>query len=478
MSDAGLVAAARGRATNVRWVVLAALGLLSLIAYVERLNLSVAGAGIKADYGLDDRQLGWIFTAFTLSYAAFQIPGGIFGEVWGLRRTLALSCLLWAFITIASGLWPGVLPSTASVIAGLIVLRFLMGAAQAPFFPILAGTIANWFPIGRWAFPNALTTACLAVGSFLTSYGVAFLMDRYGWRATFYVTGPLAFAGALVWWVAARDKPREHPAVNAAEIELIEHGRAKRGHSSFPSTAQAPADSQGGNEECPHFAVARRRAWLDLLRNRETLLLALSYLSMNYVFYIFFSWFFISLTEERHFPGLHGGFYAGLPWFVAAFGASIGGALCDRLCRRIGPRWGCRAPAMTGLIIAAALLYFGAVASDPLVAIALLSLCFGFIEVTEGPFWAAQTYVARDHTPAATGVLNTGGNLGGVICSPVIPILVHELGWIPALASGSVVALFGAVLWLFIRVDRPLEADIAPAPRAAAATIRVSGTAP
>ena len=461
MSDAAFVAAARGRATNVRWVVLAALGLLSLIAYVERLNISVAGAGIKADYGLADRQLGWIFTAFTLSYAAFQIPGGIFGEVWGLRRTLALSCLLWAFITIASGLWPGVLPSTASVIAGLIVLRFLMGAAQAPFFPILAGTIANWFPIGRWAFPNALTTACLAVGSFLTSYGVAFLMDRYGWRATFYVTGPLAFAGALVWWVAARDKPREHPAVNAAEIELIEHGRTE---------ASPPVGA--------HDAVARKRAWLDLLRNRETLLLALSYLSMNYVFYIFFSWFFIYLTEERHFTVLNGGFYAGLPWFVAAFGASIGGALCDRLCRRIGPRWGCRAPAMTGLIIAAALLYFGAVASDPLVAIALLSLCFGFIEVTEGPFWAAQTYVARDHTPAATGVLNTGGNLGGVICSPVIPILVHEFGWIPALASGSVVALFGAALWLFIRVDRPLEADFAPAPRAAAATIRVSGTAP
>lgn len=462
MSDASVAGVSRARPTNVRWLVLAALGLLSLTAYVERLNMSVAGAGFKADYGLDDRQLGWIFGAFTLSYAAFQIPGGIFGEVWGLRRTLAVICVLWGLITFACGVWPSVMPSTVSVFAGLLVLRFLMGAAQAPFFPVLAGTIANWFPIGRWALPNALTTACLGVGSFLTSYGVAFLMERYGWRATFYITAPLAFAGALAWWLVARDRPREHPAVSAAEIELIESGREKRGQSPFPRATEEPPGPSVGKADSP-----RRRVWLELLRNRETLLLALSYLSMNYVFYIFFSWFFIYLTEERHFTVLNGGFYAGLPWFAAAVGTTIGGAVCDRLCKRLGPRWGCRAPAMAGLIIAATLLYFGAVAPDPLVAIALLSVCFGFIEFTEGPFWAAQTYVARTHTPAATGVLNTGGNLGGVICSPVIPILVHEFGWIPALASGSVVALFGAALWLFIRVDRPLQADFAPA-RAAA----------
>jgi ACS family glucarate transporter-like MFS transporter len=199
---------------------------------------------------------------------------------------------------------------------------------------------------------------------------------------------------------------------------------------------------------------------------------------MNYVFYIFFSWFFIYLTEERHFTVLSGGFYAGLPWFAAAFGSTIGGELCDRLCRRLGPRWGCRAPAMAGLTAAAGLLYFGAVAPDPLVAIALLSVCFGCIEVTEGPFWAAQTYVAREHTPAATGVLNTGGNLGGVICSPVIPILVHEFGWIPALASGSLVALFAAALWLFIRVDRPFEADFAPASAAVPGPVRATTIAP
>jgi ACS family glucarate transporter-like MFS transporter len=343
-------------------MVLAMLGLLSLIAYVERLNLSVAGVGIKADYGIDDRQLGWIFGAFTLSYALFQIPGGIFGELWGLRRTLTVTCLLWGLITVACGFLPGVLPTSASVFTGLLVLRFLMGAAQAPFFPVLAGTIANWFPVGRWAFPNALTTACLAIGSFLTSYGVAFLMDRYGWRETFYITGPLALAGALAWWLVARDRPREHPAVNAAEIALIERGRAKRGQSPFPPTTEETSGSRIGNGDSPHGRSPHRRVWLDLLRNRETLLLALSYLSMNYVFYIFFSWFFIYLTEERHFTVLNGGFYAGLPWFAAAFGSTIGGELCDRLCRRIGPRWGCRAPAMAGLIIAAALLYFGAVA--------------------------------------------------------------------------------------------------------------------
>jgi ACS family glucarate transporter-like MFS transporter len=427
-------ATAIARPTRVRWVILAVLFAVSLVAYVQRLNFQVASEGMKAEFGIDDIRLGWIFGAFALGYAAFQLPGGIFGERWGLRRSLTVIAALWGVVTILCGMIPAsAVGSTLAVVGGLVVLRFAMGVFQAPLFPIVAGSIANWFPVGRWALPNALSSAGLNLGAFFTPPLAAWLMIEYGWRVAFFATAPLAFLAAIAWWWLGRDHPQEHAGVNAAEIALVTAGRP------------APAPVTG-------------RAWLHVLRNRETLLLALAYLCMNYIFYIFFSWFFIYLVEERHFELLKSGFYAGLPWCVGAVFATIGGETCDRLCRRIGPRWGCRVPAMTGLLLVAALLFAGATAQDPLLAIALLSLCFGCTQLTEGPFWSAQTYVGGEHTAAASGVLNTGGNLGGAICSPLIPVLVHYFGWIPALASGSIAALIGALLWLFIRADRPLQA--------------------
>jgi ACS family glucarate transporter-like MFS transporter len=200
------------------------------------------------------------------------------------------------------------------------------------------------------------------------------------------------------------------------------------------------------------WAVCRR-----LLGNRDVLLLTLSYLCMNVVFYIFFSWFFIYLVDVRGFGALEGGIAAGVPWIVGAAGATAGGAVCDRLCRRLGPRRGCRIPAIAGLLAVAVLLFFGAAAPNAYLAIALLSLCFAGNQFTEGAYWQGTTFVGGRHATAACGVLNTGGNLAGMIATPMIPILKDEFGWFIALASGSAFAVAGAALWLFIRADRTID---------------------
>ena len=108
-------------------------------------------------------------------------------------------------------------------------------------------------------------------------------------------------------------------------------------------------------------------------------------------------------------------------------------------------------PIVVVMVLVGALLVSGAQAPNPYIAVTLLALCFGFTQFTEGPFWAATTFAAGPNTAAATGVLNTGGNIAGFL-APVVGLMVDRLGWMPTLASGSVFAVIGALLWLFVRV--------------------------
>jgi ACS family glucarate transporter-like MFS transporter len=421
--------------TNVRWVILTLLFVASFVAYVLRTNMSIAGENMMADLGLSKIQLGMVLSAFAWGYAIFQFPGGIFGDRVGSRWALTIIALLWGILTLATGVVPGTtLASTTVILATLIGLRFLMGAVQAPLFPVACGrTIGNWFPVSGWAFPNGLTSTGLTLGAAATAPLIAWLMETLGWRESFVLTAPIAFLIAGVWWWYARDNPADHPRVSRKELELI-----------------------CANRSSPEQTIPDRTAWKHVLKNRDILLLAASYFCMNYVFYIFFNWFFIYLVDVRGFEILEGGYFAAAPWMVGAVAASVGGFWCDRLCKRIGPRWGCRIPGMVGLSLVAGLLLLGATASNPYLAIVFLSLSFGCTQLTEGAFWAAAIFVSGKHASAATGVLNTGGNIVGGIGALLVPITAEAFGWVPALATGSVFALIGVGLWLFVRADKPM----------------------
>jgi len=421
--------------THVRWVILALLFMASFVAYVLRTNMSIAGESMMADLGLSKIQLGLVLSAFAWGYAIFQFPGGIFGDKVGSRRALTIIAVLWGILTLATGLVPGAtLASTTAILTTLIGLRFLMGVVQAPLFPVGCGrTIGNWFPVSGWAFPNGLTSTGLTLGAAATAPLIAWLMETLGWRESFILTAPLAFLIAGVWGWYARDNPADHPRVNKKELDLINTNR--------PS---------------PEQSIEDKAAWKRVLKNRDILLLTASYFCMNYVFYIFFNWFFIYLVDVREFEILEGGYFAAAPWMVGAVAASVGGLWCDRLSKRFGPRWGCRIPGIVGLSLAAGLLFLGATAKNPYLAVVFLSLSFGCTQLTEGAYWAAAISVSGKHASAATGVMNTGGNAVGGIGALLVPITAEAFGWVPALATGSVFALIGVVLWLFVRADKPM----------------------
>jgi ACS family glucarate transporter-like MFS transporter len=412
----------------VRYRILGLLFFLSFVNYFLRNNFSVVVPSIREEFHFSQEEIGWILASFNFAYALFQIPGGVFGDLVGPRRALALIAITWGVLTALTGFTAELFAASATgALFSLMAVRFLMGIANAPMYPVAAGAFEKWFPVGGWALPNSILSAGLTLGQAALGPIVTLLIIRYGWRESFYVLAPIGLVAGAWWYWYARDVPSQHRAVTAAELETINAGR---------EAAEGPP-----------------RSWGAVLVQRDVLLLACSYFCMNYVFYIFSQWLFTYLVEERGFTLLESGFLYALPFVVGAILAAAGGFTCDALTKRLGPRLGCRIPAITGLILVAVLLLAGAYAANPWLAVGLLSLCFGFTQFTEGSFWQATTFAAGPHTSSATGVLNTGGNIAGFF-APAVGILLDRFGWLPTLTSGSVFAIAGAVLWLFIRVER------------------------
>lgn len=418
------------RAMPVRFRILAVLIVLSFINYLLRNNISVAMPSIREEFGFSNAEIGWILGSFNLTYTLFQIPGGIFGEFIGHRRALAVIAITWGVLTFLTGFAPSLMAASATgAMVSLIAVRFLMGIANAPIFPIMIGTIARWFPVGSWALPNSLTSTGLALGQAAIGPVVTLLIIQFGWRSSFYALAPLGFLVGAWWYWYGRDRPSEHRAITPGEIALIDHDRE-------PAFTETP---QPGT-------------WREVLMRRDVLLLAASYFCSNIVFYMYAQWLFIYLVEERGFSLLESGFLYVLPWATGSAMAAAGGYVCDRLCHRYGGRWGCRLPAMTGLVLVAVLLLAGIHAINPYMAVGLLSLCFGFQQFSEGPFASAATYVGGPHASTAYGVINTGGNAAGFL-APVFGLLVDRAGWLVTLSAGSAFALVAAGLWLLVRVQ-------------------------
>ena len=420
---------------GIRWIVLAIIVLSSFVLYVLRTNFSVVSESMMHDLGMNQYQLGMVFSAFAAGYTLFQFPGGILGDKYGPRRIITLTAIAWGVLTVMTALIPdsGVL-SVSAVVATLIVIRFLVGATQAPFFPvIIGGSIARWLPVREWGFSNGLTSTGATLGGAATAPVVVWLMGAYGWRTAILILAPAGFLIALLFRWYVTDDPNDHPKISEAELAVIASDRPPKGEETEKS------------------------AWKIALANRNVLIITCSYFCMNYVFYLFFSWFFFYLVDVKGIEATAAGAFLAMQWILGAIGAMAGGLLCDLLVRRIGLRNGPRWLAMAALISSAVFLFAGAFSENTQVSIIFLCVAFACIQISEAPFWVATMAVSGRHATVATGILNTGANIPGIIGGMTVPITAGLFGWPTAIALGSVFAVVSALLWLLVRADEPMS---------------------
>jgi ACS family glucarate transporter-like MFS transporter len=421
-------------AFRVRWAVFALLFGYAFTGYVQRNGVSIAAQRMMPELGLSQVEVGWLLTAFLFAYSVFQLPGALVGQWLGARSSLGAI----GMATVAASLATAAAPSLAAGFALLLVLlaaRSLLGVAQAALFPVASGTIRAWFPVRSWASAQGLIVTGLWLGAAATPPLVAWLMEARGWRWALVATSLPSLLLVAVWHGYARDRPAEHAAVSRAEQNEL---------------AANPPDASG--------APLSARRVLRVLRDAEILKISASYFVMNYVFYLVAFWSFLYLVQDRRVTVLEGGWLASLPFVVAGTASALGGRLADRLRARFGDRVGLRILPLVALPCSAAFLFLTVRATSPYWAVAALCLGFACVEVNEGPFWAATMRLAPSDTMAATAVLNTGGNLGGVVATPIIAALSAHHGWGAVFATGAVTSLAAAALWLTIDAGRPAPA--------------------
>ena len=429
---------------RVRWWIFLYLFGFGFVVYFEQRGITVASYQMMPQLHLTQEQIGWLLWWMLLGYTALQFPGGVIGQRVGARWTFVIISLVAFAATIGTPLLP-LLLSGGALFAALLATQLLLGASQGPVFPISAGVFETWFPARQWPLVQGLQSMGLQLGAALTAPLIASLMSVFGWqRALAWSALPvLALIGGWAWY--GRNTPAEHPKVT--ETELAELG---------------PQATERVDQ-----AISWQRVW-ELMRNRDVLALTASYICMNYVFYLLANWSFLYLVQERHFTVLESGWLASTPPLAAAIGAGVGGHLASVLGERYGVRAGLRIIPLLSLPVAGVLQFAAVDATNPYLAVVALALCFAAVELNEGPYWAAIMHVGRSDSMAAGGLLNTGGNLGGLICTPIVAYLSGHQAWTPAFLIGMGFAAVSAALWLVVDPTRTAVPHPAPASVAAA----------
>lgn len=407
--------------TRTRYKLLWLIFLLAVITYLDRLCISAAMPKMAAEFHLSPTQKGYVFSAFTFAYAAFEIPSGWLGDRFGARRALTRIVMWWSAFTMLTG--------AAFGFGSLMIIRFLFGAGEAGAFPNIARAVSRWFPASEQGRAMSASFIGLAVGSAMTAPIVLTLLEHQSWRWAFVEFGLLGTLWCIAWYRWFRDLPEEHKAVNQAELNLIR-------------------SEQADKNELSH---ARQIPWQALFKSKNLMFIGLMYFAYAYGLYFYITWLPTYLLEARGFSTNWTKWLSALPWAVSAFAFALSGWLTDRLAKTQGLKLARCGMGMAGYAVSALLLVAVAQVKNNLTAALLLALAFGFQTLTISAAWSVCLDVGRRHAGIVTGFMNTVGNIGGTIAPLVVGYAVKEWhSWSLPFYLMAAIFVLGIVMWLLI----------------------------
>ena len=420
---------------RVRYFLAFWLFVLSGVAFLDRTNISIAGLQISTEYGLGNQRLGWIFSAFLIGYAGFQVPAGWLSARFGPRRVLTLGVMSWGVATVLTALLPSGLPSAVVLLIGI---RFILGAGESVIYPAANQFVARWVPLQERGFINGLIFAGVGAGSGLTPPLLTWLITHHGWRAAFWFSAIVGFAVGAVWWKAARDTPEEHPAMTSEELREIHDGVSLK------------------SGAAPNSATGTKISWGAIFHRRDLPALMIGYFSFGYIAWIFFSWFFLYMAQVRGFDLKSSARYAMLPFLSMTIFCLIGGVLSDRLTARFGLRVGRCGLAAAALVLTAVFLVLGSQVHSPQLAGLILAGGAGALYISQSSFWSVSVDIAGGNSGVFSSMINMGGQIGGAVTASLTPWIAQHYGWTTSFAIAAALSVIGGICWMTVHPERPL----------------------
>ncbi len=420
------------RPTRARyWVVFFAVT-LAILAYIDRVAISQAAPAISHDLGFDKAQMGAIFSAFALSYAIFEIPGGWMGDWMGPRRVLMRIVLWWSFFTAATGyMWN---------FTSMWITRFLFGAGEAGCFPNLTKAFTTWLPSYERVRAQGIMWSFARWGGAFTPPLFAWLFSLMSWRKVFLVFGFIGLIWAWFFYRWYRDNPKDHPSVNEAELALL----------------AGAEETASGHGDVP---------WGKLITRPTVWLLWAQYFLITYPWYFYITWLPTWLQEDRGLSMEKSASYAILPLLFGGFGSILSGFLAKYLAQLFGSID--RARRVVGTIgFAGAMGFMFAVTQfrDPLYGALLMGLASFCNDLVMPGAWGACMDIGGKYAGTLSGSMNMMGNFAGIL-APTIGGLILKYAnndWNLFLYTMAGAYGLGILCWPFINSTRSLEDDGEP----------------
>ena len=426
VSPTTLSSAAAPGSTRVRYKVLAMTVALGAITYLDRVTISVTRPDVARDLNLSPAQMGYVFSAFYVAYALFEIPSGWWGDRVGTRRVLTRIVCWWSTFTVLTGV--------AFNYSSLVAIRFLFGSGEAGAWPNVALTFSRWFPRQQRGTAQGIFFMGAHLAGGLTPMLVTALLVYFNWRSLFGLFGLLGFVWSVAWYRWFRDSPSEHPEVGAAEHELIGSGRA--------------AD-RGRSLEATH--------WKRLLWNRTVVCLCLMYFTQAFGGTFYVTWLPTYLAS-RGLTGMTAGMLAGLPLILSAAADLLGGVATDRAARRLGLRLGRITIGGGALVAAGVFTIAGGFVASAVAAAVLIALGGASSNFLLGAAWGTCLDIGGRRSGAVSAAMNTAGQVGSILSPILVADVVRRFSqWSAPLYLTGVLFLLGALCWLGVDPTTPVS---------------------
>ncbi|MFO1448431.1 MAG: MFS transporter [Opitutaceae bacterium] len=418
--------------TRVRYKVAGLAFLLAMVTYLDRVCIATLAPSIMADFSLSKVQMGYVFSAFALAYAVFEIPTAHYADRIGTRAILTRIVLWWSAFTIATG--------AAFNYVSLLVARFLFGAGEAGAWPCAARTFARWIPKKERGTVQGMFFSAAYFSGAMTPLLVSFLHSHLSWRWVLVLFGCVGLIWATVWHLWFRNEPAEHPGVNVAERDLI---------------------AAGCDPLLPHPKGGQ--FWRKILLNRNVLALCLMYFPNSFVFYFCITWLPTYLRERHQFTDRSLDVFTGLPLIFGMVGVVVGGYAMDRLTARYGERVGRCGLGAAAYSVAAVCLLLAPFSGAPIAAAVLISIAMAGNTFTLSAAWNTCIDIGGNNAGVVSATMNTAGQVGSLLCPLIVAYTLKWFNnWDISIFIMSALFFIGALCWGIINPGKKLHLHAAP----------------